>query len=115
MKVFGLVRVVADPVLKDVGNTQVCEFSVVQNYYRKDKDGNSVNEPSFFNCVAWDSGGKIIAERFKKGNRMMLEGTLKQERWEDTEGNKKNRVVIRVNEFSMVDFEKKADEQQPAV
>jgi len=109
MKCFCLGRLTADPVLKKVNETQVCEFTLAENYYRKDKDNNKINEAHFFNCVAWDSGAEIIAKNFKKGNRMLIEAIAKQERWEDEKNNKKSRIIFRVNEFSMIDFEKKEE------
>lgn len=111
MKCFCLGRLTADPVLKEVNDTKVCEFTLAENYYRKDKDGNKVNEPHFFNCVAWDTGAEIIAKNFKKGERMFIEAVAKQEKWEDVDKNKKSRIVFRVTEFHTVDYTKKEENE----
>lgn len=109
MKVTCFGRLTADPVLKPVNQTHVCEFSVAENYYRKGKDGENISEPHFFNCVAWDSGANTIAKHFKKGDRILFEAVARQERWTDDGGKNHSRVVFRVTEFKIIDFSNKEE------
>ena len=103
MEFFGLCRVVADPVLKEVGanQTAVVNFSVVCNEHRK-VNGEKVEQAHFFDCEAWDTGAKLLHQHVKKGQQIVLRGRLKQDRWESEEG-KRSKVVLRVDKFDFVD------------
>lgn len=101
-KSFGEGRLVADPVSKDVGETVVVSFTLAFNEYRK-VNGQTVKEPHFFDFKAWDTGGKTIAERCQKGDRLVVEATPRQEKWDDkATGQKRSKVVFRVNEFVII-------------
>jgi single-strand DNA-binding protein len=101
-KSFGEGRLVADPIMKEVGETVVVSLTVAVNEYRK-VNGQSVREPHFFDLKAWDSGGKTIMERAKKGDRLIFEARPRQERWEDkATGQKRSKVVFRIEEFTII-------------
>lgn len=100
LNVVGLARLTKDPVLKDVGSTHVVELSIVTNQYRK-VDDKTVSEPHYFNCTAWDTGAVRLATDAKKGDRIYIEGILQDNQWEDSEGNKRSRTVIRISKFEI--------------
>lgn len=100
LEINGWARVVADPVLKNVGNTQVAELTVVENeYIGKDNDGNKKEITSFFDLVAWDTAAEYVANNVKKGDMLSFRGTPRQDRWEDADGNKRSKIFIRVTKF----------------
>lgn len=112
-KAFGEGRLVADPELKEVGETVVVSFTLAVNEFRK-VNGQSVKEPHFFDFKAWDTGGRTIHERAKKGDRLVFEARPRQERWEDkTTGQKRSKIVFRLEEFSIVK-KNPVDETVPA-
>lgn len=66
----------ADPVLKDVGDSKVCNFSVATNEGYKDKSTNEwVKKAEFHNCVAWGKVGEFVANYFAKGDPIWLRGS----------------------------------------
>jgi len=79
----------------------VCDFSIAVNNDRK-KDGQEIKEVSFFNCTAWSKGGELIAQYCNKGDRIGIEGRLKQESWEDQDGKKRSNVKIIVESFQFL-------------
>lgn len=102
-KVFGLVRLVADPELKEVGTTCVATFRVVSNEVRKNQQtGEFTQTPHFFECKAWDTGARRLCEKAHKGDQIVIEGQLRQESWKDKEGNNRQKAVVRVSEFSVI-------------
>lgn len=74
----------------------VCEFSIAINSKRKDKaSGEFIEEVSFFDVVAWAKTAEVCAEYLKKGKSVLVEGRLKQDRWDDKQsGQKRSKVTI---------------------
>jgi single-strand DNA-binding protein len=91
------------PELKKIANgdktTTVVNFVIASSRRFRKKDGNSDEETTFVNCEAWDSGAETIAKWFDKGDNIIIHGSLKNERWEDKEGNKRSREKVRVSNF----------------
>lgn len=90
-------NVVADPELKYVGDRPLCEFSVAVNTRSRDAGGNTNERTDYFDCVAWNAMAENIAASFRKGDRIIVSGTLRQDRWidEKTKGNR-SKVVLSV-------------------
>lgn len=60
------------------------------------KDG----EPMFLDCSAWRDMAEHVAESLTKGDRVIAQGRLKQETWEDKNGGgKRSRLVLEVDEI----------------
>ena len=93
------------PELKKIANgdktTTVVNFVIASSRRFRKKDGNSDEETTFVNCEAWDSGAETIAKWFDKGDNIIIHGSLKNERWEDKEGNKRSREKVRVSNFEV--------------
>lgn len=82
-------RITKDLELKQAGQTQVTNFSMaVDNPFKKD-------DTSFFDVVAFGKTAELLNNYCGKGSKIGVEGTLKQDRFTDKEGN--NRSVVRVN------------------
>jgi single-strand DNA-binding protein len=54
---------------------------------------------SFVDVVAWSTQAENVAECLKRGDRVIVEGQLDQQRWENAEGDKKSRMEIYANEI----------------
>lgn len=96
-------NLVRDPELKYIpSGTAVCEFALAINRRWKGQNGEQKEEVSFLDCVAWGRTAEVIAEHVKKGNPLLVEGYLKQERWEDQSGNNRSRVRITVERMQFL-------------
>ncbi|TES37217.1 single-stranded DNA-binding protein [Staphylococcus epidermidis] len=81
-------RITKDLELKQAGQTQVTNFSMaVDNPFKKD-------DTSFFDIVAFGKTAQLLNDYCGKGGKVLIEGNLKQDRFQDKEGN--NRSVVRV-------------------
>ncbi|CAD7359822.1 MULTISPECIES: single-stranded DNA-binding protein [Staphylococcus] len=81
-------RITKDLELKPAGQTQVTNFSMaVDNPFKKD-------DASFFDIVAFGKTAELLNNYCGKGSKVLIEGNLKQDRFQDKEGN--NRSVVRV-------------------
>ena len=89
--VFEQGNLTRDPELSyTTGGTAVCKFSIAQNSKYKDKE-----EVSYFDVEAWGKTAENVAQYKKKGDAVIVEGTLKQDRWDDkTTGAKRSKVKI---------------------
>lgn len=74
-------------------------FSIAVNDSFK-KDGQWVDEASFFECIAYGKTAETLKNYVVSGQRMFFVLRPKQECWIDKEGNKHSRIVFVVENFS---------------
>lgn len=94
----------ADSVCKN----SVLRFSVAVNERRKDGE-DWVDFPNFFNCVMFGARAEALEEYLKKGNKVSICGRLRQNRWEDEDGNNRSAVEIVVNNIELMQRPKDDD------
>jgi single-strand DNA-binding protein len=83
---------------QSVGN-----FSLAISRSWKGQDGQTQEQTSFINCVAWGKTGEIIAQYVSKGSPLLVSGRLDQRSWEDKEsGAKRSTVEVVVEDFTFV-------------
>ena len=99
-----------DPVLKTTRTGKnVCSFSLAVNHYSKD---DSEPKVSFIDVDTWDKLAEICSDGVKKGRRVMVMGTLRQERWEGQDGKKQSRIKIVGKEVRFPEAVKMRDPEQ---
>ena len=86
-------NVTRDPELRFTpSGTPVCSFGVAWNR-KYQRNGEDVEEVSFFDVTCWSSLAENVAESITKGTRVVVYGRLNQQSWEQ-EGQKRNKVEI---------------------
>jgi len=96
-----------DPEVKQTtGGTSVANFTLAVNGREYERNGEKVRDVTFVDCEAWDSGAELLGD-YKKGEKLFIKGELKQNSWEDNDGNKRSKLVVRCNHFSKIVFAKK--------
>jgi len=102
MKVFGVGRFVADPVLHQVGETNVCKFSLAVNEFRK-VAGERKKYAHFFDFEIWDKAADLIHKWRRKGDLIEFYGTARQQKWNDkVSGEPRSKVVFRMDDFTFL-------------
>lgn len=97
-------RITKDLELKQAGQTQVTNFSLaVDNPFKKD-------DTSFFDIVAFGKTAELLNNYCGKGSKILIEGNLKQDRFQDKEGH--NRSVVRVIANRIEFLDSKGSSQQ---
>ena len=97
-------RITKDLELKQAGQTQVTNFSLaVDNPFKKDGT-------SFFDIAAFGKTAQLLTDYCGKGSKILIEGNLKQDRFQDKEGN--NRSVVRVIANRIEFLDSKGSNQQ---
>lgn len=93
-------RLVRDPETRQFDSgTVVCNFALANNRMIN-KEGERAEDSHFFEVKAYGKNAENIARYFKKGDPIIVEGEIRQERWEDTETKQtRSRVVVVVNSW----------------
>ena len=88
-------RMTRDPELKYTsGGKAFANFSLA---VQKTKD-----EVEFIDCTAWEKTAETIAEYFRKGNRILIQGRLSVSNYEQN-GEKRKSTKVAVNSFEFVE------------
>lgn len=94
-KVVLMGNVTADPDLRYLpSQAEVVNFALALNHKWKDRSGVMQEDVSFIDCVAWGATASLIGKYFTKGKPMMIEGRLRQSRWQDREGKNRSKVEV---------------------
>lgn len=81
----------------------VANFSLAVSRSWKGQDGQTQEQTSFINCVAWGKAGEIIAQYVKKGDALLVSGRLDQRSWDDKEsGQKRSTIEVNVEDFNFI-------------
>lgn len=88
--------------------TSVVNFTVATSREFTKANGTQDKVTSFIQCEAWDSGAEAIASSFKKGDLVMVEGSLRNDSWEK-DGVKHSTLKVRVNNFAKITKTKKSE------
>lgn len=95
-------NLVRDPETREVEvsgrKTKVVNFTVAVSRFFKKANGERDKDTVFIPCEAWDTGAERIGLILKKGDPVLVEGSLKTESWEK-DGQKHSRMKVRVGNF----------------
>lgn len=107
-----------DPELRVVNTagkqTSVVNFTVATSREYTKANGERDKVTSFINCEAWDSGAEAISSSLKKGDLVLIEGSLRNDSWEK-DGVKHSSLKVRVNNFSKITRLSKSNPKQEDV
>lgn len=81
------------------GGLSILTFSVAVNERRKNPQGEWENYPNYIDCTLFGRRAESIQGYMNKGTKVCVSGKLKQERWEDKNGNNRSKVSVTVEEI----------------
>ncbi|MCK5846421.1 MAG: single-stranded DNA-binding protein [Bacteroidales bacterium] len=97
------------PVFKELDNgTTLAKFSIATDESYKNKNGEKVESTEWHNLIIWGPQAKTVRDYLKKGSKVMIEGRLTTETWDNKEGIKQYRSQIVINDFLMMDKKQSA-------
>ncbi len=102
-KVILMGRLTADPELRYTTGTDipVCRFRLaVERPYQKQGEERQAD---FFNIVAWRNTAEFISKYFRKGVRVLVEGSLRNNNYQDSNGIKHYSVEVHVERVYFAD------------
>lgn len=107
-----------DPELRTVNSnsrsTSVVNFTIATSREFTKQNGETDKITTFVQCEAWDSGAEAIADSLKKGDLVMVEGSLRNDSWEK-DGVKHSTLKVRVNNFAKLSRSSKKKDMAEAV
>jgi len=94
-------NIVKDVEVREVGanKAHVCQVMMANNMHFKDKEGNWQETSSFITIEAWGGMAERLGEHGKKGDPILIEGVLKEEKWTDKENKNHSKMKIRAEKL----------------
>ena len=66
--------------------------------------GGQEDAADFFNVTAWEKLGELVMQYLAKGRRVLVQGRLRQDSWEDKEtGKRRSRVEVTATDVTFLD------------
>jgi len=107
-------RLTRDAELKYTTNGfAILNFSIASNRSVKRND-EWQDEVSFFNCTLFGKRAESLAQYLLKGKQIAIDGSIKQDRWEDNEGHKRSVIKILVDSLQFIGGKKNQTTTAPA-
>jgi single-strand DNA-binding protein len=105
-----------DPETRDVGGTAVASFSLATSRQWKGKDGGKQEKTEWHRCVVWNLGTQkladIAAQYVKKGDKVLVVGSMEYRKYTDQSGVEKQAAEVRVSDLRLLGGRK--DQAAPA-
>lgn len=93
-------NITRDPELRYTpSGASVTNFSIAWNR-RYERNGEQVEEVSYFDIVCWGSLADNVAASLTKGNRVLVTGRLDQRSWETPQGDKRSKIEITADDVA---------------
>lgn len=98
-------RLTRDPELKTTSTGSFyCRFTLACNRTYTRRDSNETQEEvGFFDCTAFGKLAEVMSKHLSKGRRIGIDGSLRFNKWEDSEGKTQSRVNILVENFQFLE------------
>lgn len=76
----------------------VVSFSLAVDRFGQD------DQADFFDVTAWEKLGELVMQYLSKGRRVLVQGRLRQDSWDDKEtGKKRSRVEVTATDVTFLD------------
>lgn len=97
---------------------KVTDFSIATSESYTSRNGEKVEQTTWFRAEAWDRLADVAAQYLKKGDQVYLEGRLRLEEYTDKEGTARTSLRLRISEMNMLGGSRSDDDSgggfQPA-
>jgi len=92
-------RLVRDPEQRTTsGGKIIANFSIAVDR------GGQDDTADFFNITAWEKLGELVMQYLSKGRRVLVQGRLRQDSWDDKEtGKKQSRIEVTATDVTFLD------------
>lgn len=86
-------RLISNPVVKEVNNTNVCKFVIAINKNIKKQD-NTIERTVFVDVDVWGKNALACGNYLNKGREVRIIGSINQSSWLSSDGEKKSHFFI---------------------
>lgn len=88
--VYLMGRIGSDPIVREVGQTKVAQFSLATGGKFTTKDGREIDDTAWHNVVAWRGLAEITEKYIHKGSQVLVVGHLTYRKYSDNNGVEKS-------------------------
>ena len=96
----------AEPEVKNFNDNKKARFSLAVTESKKNANGEWVNDTQWFPIVAWGAVAERVEKNVKKGKRIAIDGSLRNNEWTDKNGQRHMSTEIHLNNFILLDWGK---------
>ncbi len=101
----------SDPEVRHLSNgSMVANFNIATSESYTNKNGERVTQTEWHRIELWEGLAKVAEQYLKKGQSVYIEGKIKTENWQDSDGN--NRTTTRIRGLNMTMLGGRNQEQQ---
>lgn len=94
-RVILLGNLTRDPELRYIpSGMAVSDIGVAVNDRRKNANGEWIEETTFVDVTLWGRTAEVASEYLSKGSPIFIEGRLKLDTWEGTDGQKRSKLKV---------------------
>ena len=101
----------ADPELVEAGKTKVVNASVASNEYYENGTEEKQQLTTYVDLKVWGNSAENFAKFARRGREIIVEGSLRQDRWEDDQGKKRSKLYVNVLSWQ---FAQRKSDDSPA-
>jgi single-strand DNA-binding protein len=103
-KVIMMGNLTRDPEVRVTpGGMTICKFTVAMNRKFKSQDGQEKEEVSYVDVDSFGKQAEVISKYFSMGKPILVEGRLRQDKWEDKNTKeKRSKLMVVLEGFSFV-------------
>ena len=85
-----------DPELIEVGKSKIVNASLASHQFFENGQEERQEVTTFVEIKIWGSSAESFAKFARRGQEILVEGSLRQDRWEDDQGNKRTKLYLNV-------------------
>jgi single-strand DNA-binding protein len=98
-------RLTRDPELRFTNtNRAYCKLGIAATKKYKTKGGEAREETTFVDGTVWDKAAEYCGEHMRKGQAVMLEGSLKTNSWEQQDGQKRSKLELALTRVQSLEW-----------
>jgi single-strand DNA-binding protein len=102
-----------DPVLTQVGSSQVVNCSIACTESRKNSAGEWVDHTEWVKLAIWGKMAGVVAQLCRKGSRVFVRGALRTRKWEK-DGQTHYSTEVNVDNIILLDGKNQSSYEEPA-
>lgn len=92
-----------DPQVRELpSGIKVADLGLAASESYKKKDGETGERTCFVDLVAWAGLAEACGKCLRKGSPILVEGKLQYERWETSDGQKRNKIRVRADQIKFL-------------
>ena len=114
-KVIGVFRIASEIEVKYLPNgNAVAKVNLVNSSKYKTQSGEQKEDVCFINGTVFGKQAEVLNKYCRKGSKIYVVGQLKQDTWQDQQGNKRSAHNIKIDSFEFLDSKQQEGYQQRA-